>query len=305
MNSIAIPQVPHNQNILIIKTPLNNIIVSKYYPGKTSVKNVIDTLKHRVQFALSENGNNKKNDLILNLWYKKKQLNPDLKLHECGIKDKLEEVKVSYRVKNDYDDQSYLYENMSERLDNIKKRCEAYHQNRKGLISWAKQNGKEFGVNGRSKSNKIREAIMLAGDIGRQIFIKTLTGKTLTIDIPQNGLVSEIKMLIMKKEGIPIDQQRLCYSGNHLPDKVKFEKIYMKTKGLNNMCTLKEKDIHETTMHLVLRLRGGMYSEESGRNGNYSPLKKISQIIYQIYSEDDPYHDTMDETKEESPILEI
>ena len=308
MNSIAIPQIPHNQNVLIIKTPLNNIIISKYHPGKTTVQNVVDTLKHRVQFVLSENGNNKTNNLILKLWYKNNELNPNMKLHECGIKEKLEEVKVSYRVKTDYDnDDSFLYNNLPKQLENIKKRCNAYGQDRKGLINWAKAHGKEFGVNGRSKSSKIREAIKLAGDIGRQIFVKTLTGKTLTIDIPQNGLVSEIKILIMQKEGIPVDQQRLCYSGNHLPDKSKFESIYMKVKGLNNMCTLEEKDIHEVTMHLVLRLRGGMYSEESGRNGDYSPLKKVSNVIYQIYSEDDPYIENIEEsiieTKEENPIF--
>ena len=66
--------------MLIIKTPLNNIIISKYHPGKTTVQNVVDTLKHRVQFVLSENGNNKTNNLILKLWYKNNELNPNMKL---------------------------------------------------------------------------------------------------------------------------------------------------------------------------------------------------------------------------------
>ena len=50
-----------------------------------------------------------------------------------------------------------------------------------------------------------------------------------------------------------------------------------------------------------------MYSEESGRNGDYSPLKKVSNVIYQIYSEDDPYmkilKKVLSKLKEENPIF--
>ena len=116
-------------------------------------------------------------------------------------KRKLEEVKVSYRVKTDYDnDDSFLYNNLPKQLENIKKRCNTYGQDRKGLINWPKHTERNLVSMVDQNLVKLGSYQILAGDIGRQIFVKTLTGKTLTIDIPKNGLVSEIKILIMQKK---------------------------------------------------------------------------------------------------------
>ena len=76
--------------------------------------------------------------------------------------------------------------------------------------------GMKYGLNGNSKSCDIRDAMIKDGNIARQIFVKTLTGKTLTLDVPQNVTVIEIKTLIVDKEGVPYDQQRLIYTGNAL-----------------------------------------------------------------------------------------
>lgn len=75
-----------------------------------------------------------------------------------------------------------------------------------------------------------------------QIFIKTLTGRTVTLIVDPNDTVAQVKQKFFEKDAVPIAEQRLIYGGHELEDKNCIEEY-----GI----------VRDATLHLVLRLPGG------------------------------------------------
>lgn len=132
-----------------------------------------------------------------------------------------------------------------------------------------RESGRVNGVYRDAEEDILTDKIIreIRGDM--QIHCKTLVGAKYTFNVDVDTRIGELKLLVRRAMGgMPRDQQRLLFEGRQLDDE----------RNLGE-CGIKK----ESVIFIVLRLKGGMFAESSGRNGGFGSL---NSVVFMIESDD-------------------
>ena len=100
-----------------------------------------------------------------------------------------------------------------------------------------------------------------------QLFVKNLKGQTFTLDAEPTDLIEDVKAKIQDKDGSAPAHQRLICAGRQLEDGHSLADYKIGAQA---------------TLHLVLRLRGGMMHGSSGRDGTATTEAEIDLLVYML-----------------------
>lgn len=177
----------------------------------------------------------------------------EIKNTDINLKYNNEHVKSSDSIINDYfakDSIIFVALNENIKSENIYKKSNSY-------VSKYKKDEKINNLIHDKIDNKIHKEI---NGQGYPIYVKALNGYTITLNINSDFTIHDIKLLIQNKLETRVDQIRLIFAGMILEDDQNVTKYNI------------QKD---STIHQVLRLRGGMFHEISSKNGYHIIKEKI------------------------------